>query len=231
MTHPNPGPDRRSVSYWAGWCAVAAIVIAVISAIVAHNDAENDARQSPGGGSQSNVTGGSSAASNPASLPSPNTLTSTPPVGTAETSPAPAADWASAELLRIGDGLFTVGTATMDGKRYPDSILFGKFFFADPVRVEYNLARKCSRFKVTIGLADDSGTEAVADLKITADGRKLWARSVKFGDRPTSANLKVSGVLRLTISGTYNMGDDSVSGPVIGMPEVMCNPVPTTPSQ
>lgn len=231
MSNPGsgPGPDRRSVTYWAGWAAIAAVVVGVIAIVVAHDDAKPE----PTG--DANPTPQTTLTSDPAtSAPSftPDAVTTTPiEPSMPRPTPKPVAGWASAQLLRVGDGQYDVDTAVMSGKRYPESVMYTQWGGFDGGDAEFNLGRQCSRFKVTIGFDDGSKADAVADLKILADGRKIWSRSLKFGARPVLVDLNVAGVLRLTVGGTYDLAGYGKPGPAAGTPEVLCDPVPTKPPE
>jgi hypothetical protein len=159
--------------------------------------------------------------------PSPSDVTSVDPSSTPTSStPSPVATWASALLLRTGDGQYDEDTATMENTRYPQSIMYTQWAAFDGGWVDFNLGRHCSRFRAAIGFDDGSKDHAVADLEILGDGRKLWKTSMKFGDKPRKVNIDVTGVLRLKVGGTYDLDGYGKPGAVLGTPEVVCDPIP-----
>lgn len=93
---------------------------------------------------------------------------------------------------------------------------------------EFNLSRQCSRFRATFGFDDGAKSGAVADLSVLADGKKIWSSSLNFGTQPVPVELDVSGVLRLTVGGTYDLAGYGKPGVVAGTPEVMCVSMPSS---
>ncbi|MEU0094802.1 NPCBM/NEW2 domain-containing protein [Kribbella sp. NPDC006257] len=226
MTHPSSGPDRRSVAYWAGWAALAGVLIAIVAIFVAHNDAKPASKAAPNPTQVVTGTPPDPIATNTSTTSETSTSAPVPPpVST------PAPGWSSAELLRLGDGQYDIDTAKMSGKRYPESVMFSQWSMYDGGEAEYNLGRQCTHFRTMIGFDDGASKGATADLKVVADGRKIWTRSMKFGDCPVAVDLKVAGVLRLAVGGTYDTDGIGGLGPVAGTPEVICDPPPTTPAQ
>lgn len=92
-------------------------------------------------------------------------------------------------------------TANIDGRSYPHS-QGARFCFGDKDRKwEYDLGRRYDRFRATIGLEDDSTTEAVVRYEIIGDGRTLYSQDVQFG-MSFPVDVSVQNVLRLQMGTT-----------------------------
>ncbi len=86
--------------------------------------------------------------------------------------------------------------------------------------VEYNLSRKCSTLKGTMGLSDESATGALGEIEILGDGNSIFDRTFPLGESETRS-LTVSNVLRLRIEFTPLSDDDDADG-AVGKPQVLC---------
>jgi hypothetical protein len=103
--------------------------------------------------------------------------------------------------------------ADLNGERYPHSIVWS-FSCSGPnttVRLSYNLGRGYTHFTGIVGVPDDSLSTVTADFVVTADGKDVGTYSVALGS-PATVDVDVSGILRLTISGTYTMPSNCDSG-------------------
>jgi hypothetical protein len=226
----NSGPNSRWKQIWEvtnhgtvaqviGGVILAVIltVTGVVGALIFHNN-KHDSDKGP-------IAGHTPSQFAPTPTPSdvsttdPSSL-STPSAGSALTG------WASAQLLRTGDGQYDEDTATMENTRYPQSIMYTQWAGFDGGWADFSLGRHCSRFRATVGFDDGSKEKAVADLKVLGDGRTSWKGSIKFGDKPRKIDIDVTGVLRLRVGGTYDLDGYGKPGPVLGTPEVLCDPVP-----
>jgi hypothetical protein len=138
---------------------------------------------------------------------------------------APTSGWASAMNV-IGDGgQYDEETVVVDGDRYPESVAFTQWSMYDGGTAEFTLARNCTKLRMTIGFEDSAADNATADLYAKADGKRVWSRSMKYGDQPKKVTLNVSGVLRVVVGGTYDLGGQGAGGPTIASPEIFCDPI------
>ena len=151
-------------------------------------------------------------------------------VNTDDSAPAaPTSGWASAMNV-IGDGgQYDEETVVMDGDRYPESVAFTQWSMYDGGTADFTLARKCTKLRMTIGFEDSAADDATADLYAKADGKRIWSRSMKYGDQPKKVTLNVSGVLRVVVGGTYDLGSQGSGGPTIASPEIYCDPIAEPP--
>jgi NPCBM/NEW2 domain-containing protein len=87
--------------------------------------------------------------------------------------------------------------------------------------VEYNLDHKCTRFRGTFGLSDDSQSGGQASIQATADGRQWFTHTYSLGQSDhnridfTTPPLKVHFDMASLVSGVDGLG-------AIGTPEVFC---------
>jgi hypothetical protein len=195
--------------------AVILAAASVAGALILHNNGNNSGK-------------GPIAAHTPSQLtPTPSDVSTTDPSGLSTPSAGRAlTGWASAQLLRTGDGQYDEDTATMENTRYPQSIMYTQWAGFDGGWADFSLGRHCSRFRATVGFDDGSKEKAVADLKVLGDGRTLWNGSMKFGDKTRKIDIGVTGILRVRVGGTYDLDGYGRPGPVLGTPEVLCNPIP-----
>jgi hypothetical protein len=98
--------------------------------------------------------------------------------------------------------------AEINGDQYPQSVIMR----ADKSYVpygdaEYNLGRKWRSLDATIGLRDDSPSEAALNFEVFADGKRLHEERMQIGES-SEISLDVSGKLRLTLKVSYDSSED-----------------------
>ncbi|MFG2472679.1 NPCBM/NEW2 domain-containing protein [Streptomyces canus] len=111
------------------------------------------------------------------------------------------------EPLRSEFGVANEAAET-GGEQYPHSVVMradkGYVPYGD---AEYNLGRKWRSLDATIGLRDDSPSEAVLKFEVFADGTRLHEERMKIGES-SNISLDVSDKLRLTIKVSYASSEE-----------------------
>jgi uncharacterized protein YraI len=118
------------------------------------------------------------------------------------------------------DGDFSIG-----GKTFRDSLIISGLY-DDPIDgwADYNVNYKCTTFRATIGMRDDSVTGAVRSFGLGID-----STTVNFGTRGLGAGLAVTADItdayRIRLSSTPD-GNKIDGRPVFGTPQVYCSTAP-----
>jgi hypothetical protein len=84
-----------------------------------------------------------------------------------------------------------------------------------PHQVEYNLGRHWKHLQATVGLRDDSATNAQVRMDAFGDERPLYSHVFALG-QSDQMNLDVSGVLRLRLVATLTSTPNGHATPVWG---------------
>jgi hypothetical protein len=102
------------------------------------------------------------------------------------------------EYTSTSDPYDTRETADINGRSHIHS-QGAQFCFGDKDRKwEYNLGRRYDRFRATVGLDDNSTTEAVVRYEVVGDGRTLYLQDVRFGES-FPIDVSAQNVLRLQL--------------------------------
>lgn len=98
----------------------------------------------------------------------------------------------------LADPVDNTGTVSINGKSYPHTL--GAEFCPplDNRTWEYNLSRGYRTFEATIGLDDESNSQAVVRFEVFGDNQPLFTRDVSFGPS-FDISAPVQNVLRLRL--------------------------------
>ena len=98
--------------------------------------------------------------------------------------------------------------AEINGEQYAQSVIMradkGYVPYGD---AEYNLGRKWRNLDATIGLRDDSPSEAALKFEVFADGTRLHEERMQIGES-SEISLDVSGKLRLILKVSYDSSEE-----------------------
>lgn len=119
--------------------------------------------------------------------------------------------------------LETVPSVSMNGADYPASLEATTYHPDGPTSqsVEFNLDRKCTRFRGTFGLSDGSEANSQASVTASADGTPWFTQTFSVGGSTPNAltfptaPLKVSFDTAILTAGLDGFG-------AVGTPEVFC---------
>jgi hypothetical protein len=134
--------------------------------------------------------------------------------------------WTSLTTLPSVNGVDfpVVSSVSMNGQTYPSSLEAQIFHFPDAPTtesVEYNLGHKCTRFRGTFGLSDDSTTGSQATVTASADGTPWFSHTYSLGEADANAftfdtpPLKIRFESVSVVDGLDGLG-------AVGTPEVYC---------
>lgn len=87
--------------------------------------------------------------------------------------------------------------------------------------VEYNLSRRCTAFRATVGIADMSESGAAGQLEILTDGNSVYNQSFALG-QSAAVSFDVSNALRIRFESTTDRNDLS-EYVGIGSPQAYCS--------
>ncbi len=74
--------------------------------------------------------------------------------------------------------------------------------------ITYRLAKKYQRFQTTVGIAPDAGKQGDVDLKLLADNKEVFQRSISKSDPPIEIDISVADTNRLTVVVDYGRNLD-----------------------
>lgn len=109
--------------------------------------------------------------------------------------------------MRPVSGSPRIGSRTINGVAYANSVAREFGGCAQSVNYGYDLGRNWSRFQATVGISDNSRSNSVVQYEFYGDGRKLGNTVTSRLGTATPVNLDVSGVLRLELRATFVEGD------------------------
>jgi hypothetical protein len=87
--------------------------------------------------------------------------------------------------------------------------------------VEFNLDHRCTRFRGTFGLSDDSVSGSNATVTASADGTQWFSRTFEVGESSPSTITFPTAPLKVRFTSTSGIADADGSG-AVGTPEVYC---------
>jgi NPCBM/NEW2 domain-containing protein len=105
------------------------------------------------------------------------------------------------EMTGLADPYDSSGVAKINGDPYPHSQGAGFCFGSNQRNWEYDLGRKFSRFRATIGLSDSSTSKALVRYEIVGDEQPIYKKDVRLG-QAVSVDVPVQNVLRLRLKST-----------------------------
>ncbi len=198
---------------------MAALVVAIVLVAALSNKPSGESTNS--GTTTGTGTGTSASTTSPASTV-PVTATGAPATtaGTDNPTSRPTAapgnvDRFLTELKVIeSDGKVESGSASISGTKLPHSVILRAGGYdrkpTDVARAEYDLGRDYRRLQATVGLADDARSNAVYQIEIYGDDRRLASHTVRLGNS-VPIDLDVTGILRLRLTTTRVEGDNQDS--------------------
>lgn len=94
----------------------------------------------------------------------------------------------------------SIESVTLNGKTYAHSLSTSLSCYSDSTtNYDYDLGRHYRHFQATVGLTDQSASEASVQMEVFADGRKVASNSVSLGS-PAEVNVDIAGALRLRLT-------------------------------
>ncbi|CAN5284936.1 hypothetical protein BH09ACT12_BH09ACT12_25950 [soil metagenome] len=117
------------------------------------------------------------------------------------------------------DDIYGEDPATINGRTFKKSLVSDDY--PGTSFIEYNLSRKCTQFRTTGGIEDNSETGANGNLEIFGDGNSVYSQDFSLGES-SPISLSMDDVLRIRIETTTdNDGiDESVA---LGTPQAFCS--------
>jgi len=116
------------------------------------------------------------------------------------------------------------GDASIGGRNYPESVVFGWTGYSVDGWAEYNVNYRCTQFRATIGLLDSSKSGSTRSFSLGVD-----SISVQFGTRGVGAGLPVkadiAGAYRIKLN-TLRDGNSIAGYATFGTPQVYCSSAP-----
>ncbi|MGH3621943.1 MAG: NPCBM/NEW2 domain-containing protein [Sciscionella sp.] len=119
------------------------------------------------------------------------TETGSPAGQSSSSMPAPSADRPSttpaatylADMAPVDGGLgWQDGSRTVNAHVYKRSVVGSTCSAGDDPEETFNLGRQFTRFRATIGMADDAPTDSETRFTVIVDGKPLFARTVTLGE-------------------------------------------------
>ena len=115
-------------------------------------------------------------------------------------------------------------SVSMNGVTYPSSLEAEIYHYPDSPAaqaVEYNLGHKCTRFRGTFGLSDDSVTGSQATVAATADGTPWFSHTYGLGESDPNAFTFATAPLKIRFDSVSVV--DGLDGlGAVGSPAVLC---------
>jgi NPCBM/NEW2 domain len=108
----------------------------------------------------------------------------------------------------------TQGGAEVNGVSYPDSLGAQFCFGSNERKWTYVLGRKYSSLQGTIGLSDNSVSDAKIRFEVLADGRLVYSKDLQVGQSAV-LNVSVSNVLQMELD-TILLSQDGGCGAATG---------------
>ncbi|MEV4490353.1 NPCBM/NEW2 domain-containing protein [Micromonospora coxensis] len=199
--------------------AVVGLVVAVVGAGIFGYAL----RPSPPAGPAQQTTATPHSTDPTAGSPTPGATTNSTAPGATAGSPTPGASAADtpaetwlADVAAVdgGEG-WRHGAATVAGTEHPRSVIGSTCSSTHDGHESFNLARRYSRFRSTIGMPDDAPNDAHTRFRVLVDRKVLFQQDLRLGQTAT-VDVGVRNGLRLTLEvdsiGTTSCGDTAVWG-------------------
>ncbi|WP_322778319.1 NPCBM/NEW2 domain-containing protein, partial [Frankia sp. Cas4] len=210
-----PNPAHHKPSPWLiGGLGTAALVV-VIVAVAALSNRSSDGKTNSGTTTNTSTGTGTSATGSASTGPATATGAPATTAGSGNPTSKPTAapgnvDRFLTDLTVIeSDGKVESGSGSISGTKLPHSVILQANHYDDPknvARAEYDLGRDYRRLQATVGLADDARSNAVYQIEIYGDDRRLASHTVRLGNS-VPIDLDVTGILRLRLTTTRVDGD------------------------
>ncbi len=115
-------------------------------------------------------------------------------------------------------------SVSMDGETYPNSLEADVEHYPDAPTtesVEFNVNHRCTRFRGTFGLSDDSVDAGQATVTAIADGTPWFNQTFGVGESTRNEITFVTAPLKLRFESSSVIADSDGRG-AVGTPEVYC---------
>src|SRR4051794_32017895 len=196
----------------------AAVVVLVVAACGGSSGGSSQATASSTSATTSRSPTGTTATST-ASMSTGTTSTTLTSGTTLTTSPATEPTYLS-DLPTVSGGINT-GSAEVNGTLIAKSLIMDPTF--GPDQVEYNLGRHWKHLQATVGIRDDSATNAQVRMDAFGDERPLYSQVFALG-QSDQIDLDVLGVLRLRLVATLTSKPNGQATPVWGDAKLSSTP-------
>lgn len=97
------------------------------------------------------------------------------------------------------------GEVTLSGESYAESLVAPHCGDSDDY-ISYNLHREWTRFRATVGVADDARTGSSASFHLEADGDEVFSTEPLVPGDQEELDVRVEGAFRLTLWSTTSCG-------------------------
>jgi hypothetical protein len=134
--------------------------------------------------------------------------------------------WTSLSTLPSVNGVLfdSVPSVSMNGETYPNSLEADvEHYLGAPTTesVEFNLNHRCTRFRGTFGLSDDSVDAGQATVTAIADGTPWFNQTFGLGESTLNEITFTTAPLKLRFESSSVIADSDGRG-AVGTPEVYC---------
>jgi hypothetical protein len=120
------------------------------------------------------------------------------------------------------DYLYPVTSVSFDGVTFPSSI--EAYLYYDPPAtqsIEFNLDHRCTRFRGTFGISDDSESGSQASVQASADGVPWYDHTFALGESQANSFTFTTPPLKVRFD-TVSLVDGLDGLGAVGTPEVYC---------
>lgn len=116
------------------------------------------------------------------------------------------------------DSIYTEDPMSINGTMFKKSL--GSDGYSGTTFIEYNLSRRCTELRATVGIGDESETGANGLAEILVDGTSKYRKQFSLG-QSAPVSIDVTDGLRVRLEGTTDSdGLDEYIG--FGSPQVLC---------
>jgi hypothetical protein len=134
--------------------------------------------------------------------------------------------WTSLTTLPSVNGVlfYSVPSVSMNGETYPNSLEADVVHYVGAPTtesVEFNLNHRCTRFRGTFGLSDDSVDAGRATVTAIADGTPWFTQTFGLGESTPNQITFTTAPLKLRFESSSVIADSDGRG-AVGTPEVYC---------
>lgn len=119
--------------------------------------------------------------------------------------------------------MYEVSAVDMNGEAFGNSL---EAFMYDPQydttqSIEYNLDHRCTKFRGTFGLSDDSETAGQATIVASADGQAWYTKTFSLGQDASGPATWTTSPLKIRFEST-SLNPTAIGLGAVGTPEVYC---------
>jgi hypothetical protein len=119
--------------------------------------------------------------------------------------------------------MYVESSVAINAQSFPNSL---EAWMYDPLydttqSIEYNLDHRCTKFRGTFGLSDDSETSGQATIVASADGKAWFTKTFSLGQSAPGPTTWATPPLKIRIEST-SLNSDAMGLGAVGTPEVYC---------